>query len=57
MTTAEVHGVKFDRTLSFAKHARNVKVKLAARNSLLGKLTKTWGADPKTFWTIAQALM
>ena len=50
-------GVTLDRTLSFAKHAQNVKAKVAARNSLLGKLTNsTWGADPKTLRTTALAL-
>ena len=46
-----------DRTLSFAKHAQNVKAKVASRNNLLGKLANsTWGADPKTLRTTAMAL-
>ena len=50
-------GVTLDRTLSFAKHAQNVKAKVAARNKILGKLVNsTWGADPKTLRTTALAL-
>ena len=50
-------GVTFNRTLSFAKHAQNVKAKVVTRNNLLGKLANsTWGADPKTLWTTAMAL-
>ena len=50
-------GVTLDRTLSFAKHVQNVKAKVAARNSLLGKLTNTqWGANPSTLRTTALAL-
>ena len=50
-------GVTLDRTLSFAKHAQNVKAKVASRNNLLGKLANsTWGADPKTLRTTAMAL-
>ena len=46
-----------DRTLSFAQHTKNVKAKVAARNSLLGKLANSnWGADPKTLRTTALAL-
>ena len=50
-------GVTLDRTLSFAKHAQNVKAKVAARNNILGKLANsTWGANPKTLRTTALAL-
>ena len=50
-------GVTLDQTLSFAKHAQNVKAKVAARNSILGKLANSiWGADPKTLQMTALAL-
>ena len=50
-------GVTLDRTLSFAKHAVNVKAKVVTRNSLLGKLTNSiWEVDPKPFRATALAL-
>ena len=50
-------GVTLNQSLSFAKHAQNVKAKVAARNNILGKLANsTWGADPKTLRTTALAL-
>ena len=50
-------GVTLDRTLSFNRHASNVKAKIATRNNLLSKLANSsWGANPETLKTTALAL-
>ena len=50
-------GVALDRTLSFNRHANNVKAKVATRNNLLSKLANSsWGANPETLKTTALAL-
>lgn len=50
-------GVTSDQTLSFADHTKKLKLKVATRNNLLGKLAScNWEADPKRLRTTAVAL-
>ena len=50
-------GVTLDRTLSYKQYIHNTKIKVARRNNLLRKLSRSkWGTNASTIRTTAFAL-
>ena len=50
-------GVTLDRTLSYKQHIHNTKMKVATRNTLIGKLSSSkWGTNASTIRTTTLAL-